>query len=111
MNLEYVDYILVRSTNPIRTCIYYSYIQLTLGDLGGVKIPTLFIRIPVHPDTIHRKHCPSLYYLLKILFVAALALKVLTIFTLFLLCVLALFIICSNVNFFFFSKCIPMKVR
>lgn len=63
------------------------------------------------PNIIHRKHCPSWYYSLKILFVAALALKVLTIFTLFLLFVLALFIIRSNVSFFFFFKLITMKVR
>lgn len=52
MNLEYVDYVFVRFANPIRICIYYSYIQLTLGKLGGATLPTLFIGNIVHHGTI-----------------------------------------------------------
>jgi hypothetical protein len=43
--------------------------MLTLGNLSGLTLSILFTRIIVHPDIMHRKHCSSQYYSLKLLFI------------------------------------------
>lgn len=93
MTLEYVDYI-PRALNKVRVPIYYSYIHTntwTYGHMGGVN---------TH-GTIHRNHCPSQHY----------SLKIKTLFTIFLLYLVAIFIILIGVSFFLFAKFLLVKVR
>ena len=99
--LEYVNYIPWGSPHKMRIFFYYSYIQSELGNLGGVKLPTLSARNTVilgifleillnnkniieNTDTIH---------------------NILTIQN------RQPFIIRTRINFFLFPKFLPMKVR
>ena len=81
---------------------HYSYIQAALGNLSGVILPTLCVWITIHPENIRRKHCSSHDYFMKLLLLAALSLKIPTLFIIFLLFKLALFIICTDISFIFF---------
>ena len=63
------------------------------------------------PGTIHRIYCSSQYYSLKILFIAILPLKILTLFIVFYYSYQHDFIICTNINLFIFSKFLLVKVR
>ena len=57
--------------NKLRISIYYLYIQADTWKFGWSYTP----------DTIHMKHCSSLYYILEIQFKASLFLKLKTLFT------------------------------
>ena len=89
MTLEYVDYI-SWALNKVRIYIYYLYIHVELGNLGGVILLALCAIIIVHPGNVCRKRCSSQYYSLNILFMASLTLKIPTLFTIFLIFILAL---------------------
>ena len=47
--------------NKVRVIIYYSYIQVELGNLGGVILLALCAIIIVHPNKIFKKECSSKY--------------------------------------------------
>jgi hypothetical protein len=79
--------------------------------LGGVILPALCAWNIVRPENILRKHCSSQFNYLKLLLLASLSLKILTLFTIFLLIILALFIIRTGVSYFLFSKFLPIKGR
>jgi hypothetical protein len=74
------------------------------------------------PNTMHSNYCPYQEHShkfivhpniapLKLLLIKALSLKLLTLFTIFLLLKPAHIIICIGVDFFLLSKFLPMKVR
>ena len=75
--------------------VYYSYIQAQLENLGGVILPTLCARSIVRPSNICKKNL-----FIPLLFIATLSLKISTLFTIFLLIKLAIFIIRTGVSFF-----------
>jgi hypothetical protein len=85
--------------------------MLTLDELGGVMLPTLFTRIIIHPNTIHMKHCPPQQCSMKILFIIALSPEIPTLFTIFILFTPTLFTILTAVGSFSFSKFLLLKIR
>ena len=109
MTMEYVNYISRVPQTKWETFVYYSYIQVEL-DVGGVILPTLCARIIVHPMNFHKKQCSSQCYSLKLL-LRALLMKIPALFIIILLFKPAQFIMHTGVNFFLFSKFLPMKVR
>ena len=112
MTLEYVNYIFGAS-NKVRVFVFYSYVQANTWKFGQSYAPNI----------IHRIHYSSQYYSHERFSFSVLFIKNtihsntitrntnnISLFTMFLLFVPALFIICTGINFFLFSKFLPMKV-
>ena len=78
MTSEYVIYIMCGPKRSKNIFFIIHTFKLILGNLSGVKLPTLFTKIIVCLDTIHTKHCSSRYFSLKILFIVALSMKIST---------------------------------
>ena len=90
---------------------YYSQKLLFIPKKDSHKtlfIPKIFVGNIVHSKNICRRYCSSHNYSLKSLFITSLSLKILTLFTLFLLFKLALFIICVGISILLFSKFLTM---
>ena len=51
--------------NKLGIFVYYPYIQVELGNLGGIMLRALCTTMIVHSRKLHRKHCSSLYYFLN----------------------------------------------
>ena len=85
--------------------------KLTFENLGGVMLPTLFTWNIIH--LCHYSHETFFILVLSTTnkFIIALSLNIPKIFTIFLLFILALFIVCTCIKIFLFSKFVPMKVR
>ena len=98
-------------TNKVKIFIYYSYVHVKLGNLGGVLLPALCAGIIILYKTIRRKH-----YFIPILFPKIIINKITIIentnnITIFLLFKPTLFSYCTSVDSFLFSKFFLMKVR
>ena len=78
-----------------------SYMHANIGKFGWSYTPGLLTIIIVHPNIVHRKHCSSNLYLLKILFTT----------TMFIANTDTIHNIHIGVSFFSSSKFLPMKVR
>ena len=91
--------------------VYYSYIHVELGNLGGVILPVLCARSVIHLMTTRKKHYSSQCYSFNILLIATMSLKIPKLFTTFLLFNLTLFFNHIGVNFFLFSKFLTMKIK
>ena len=120
VTLEYVIYIMW-APNKVRILFNIHTFKLTRENLGRVILLALFTRIIAHPYTIHKNYYSLLYYSQETLFISELFTKniihkstiveIPTLFAIFLLLIMALFIFRTSVNFFLFSKFLPMKVR
>ena len=75
MILEYVYYIPM-GPRKLGIFVYYSYMEVELGKLGGVLLLALCIEITIHRRNIHKKHCSSQYYSLELLLISTLSLKI-----------------------------------
>ena len=65
--------IFVGSPNKVEDIHFTTHTcKLTLGNVGGVILPTLFTRIVVHLGIIHIRQCSSPYYSPRIIFLVAL---------------------------------------
>ena len=100
MILEYVNFIMW--PQQVGVFIYYSYIHVEIGKLGGIMLSRLYAGIIVHPNNIHMKHCAFQYYSPNLLLTSTLSLKIMSLFTIFLL-----FIIRIGVNLFLFYELFP----
>ena len=70
MTPEYVNYIMWVSQNDVKYSFIMYTVRLTFENLGGVILPAVFIKIIIHPITIHKTQCSSQHYSLKILLIA-----------------------------------------
>ena len=98
-------------SSNVRISIYYSYIHVELGNLGGVILT----------GTMYRNYYLSHEYSYKTLFIPVLfpdiiintknIIKYIFIIIIFLLFKPTLFVIYTSVDSFLFSKILPIKVR
>lgn len=75
--------------------------MMTFGTFDWSYTPSPLTIINVHPDFIHRKHCPYMHSSMKILFIATLLTNNTNI----------IHNIHIGVNFFLLSKFLPINVR
>ena len=101
--LEYAIYFPGGLEQSKNICVPLIHSCRHLGIWVAVNSRLLFTIIVVHPNNVHRNRCSSTHCSLKTLFKTP-PLKTLTLFTFFILLILSLFIVHTNVNFFLFSK-------
>ena len=100
MTLYYINYIAWAPPKNYEYLFNIHTFKLNLKFWVELYSPALCVGINIYPWNIHKENCPSQYYYLKLPLITTLSLKIPTLFTIFLLFKLTLFIIRIGVSFF-----------